>query len=63
MMKKLYNIILIALAVVGCDNFLDITPKGQVIPQTTDDFRKLLDKGYAKAPARKLHNVLYKSFF
>lgn len=51
MMKKLYNIILIALAVVGCDNFLDITPKGQVIPQTTDDFRKLLDKGYAKAPA------------
>lgn len=50
-MKKIYLFIVTALAVLSCDSYLDITPKGQVIPQTAEDFRKFLDKGYAKAPA------------
>ncbi|OFY39482.1 MAG: hypothetical protein A2X18_05155 [Bacteroidetes bacterium GWF2_40_14] len=31
------------LSATGCDDYLDIKPKGQMIPSSTDDYRKVLD--------------------
>jgi starch-binding outer membrane protein, SusD/RagB family len=46
--NKIYKHVILLLVLLisfsGCDDdFLDIKPKGQMIPETTDDYRKLLD--------------------
>lgn len=45
MKKKIYNTLLIAscMTLVSCDSFLDIQPKGIVIPESCDDYEKLLN--------------------
>lgn len=35
----------------ACDKYLDITPKGQVIPETTTEYRALLDQAYYSYPS------------
>ncbi|MEH0007525.1 MAG: RagB/SusD family nutrient uptake outer membrane protein, partial [Flavobacteriales bacterium] len=40
-------VLLSFLLFVSCDSFLDIEPKGRVIPKTLEDFRLLIDGAYA----------------
>lgn len=41
--KKYLTPVLILIMISSCKGWLDIQPKGQLIPNTIDDFRKLLD--------------------
>lgn len=41
------------LSVTSCDKFLDIEPKGRTIPETTDDFRMLINSAYNSFPEYK----------
>ncbi|WP_341214892.1 RagB/SusD family nutrient uptake outer membrane protein [uncultured Wocania sp.] len=43
MKKHFYYIILISLAFISCDDYLDVDPKGLVIPNTIEDFDLLLN--------------------
>lgn len=54
-MKKLTSILLIIslLVTTGCDNFLDITPTGRVIPETAQDYRKLMTEAYYLMPSSR----------
>ncbi len=54
-MKKsiLYNLLFSVAVLLGlsaCDDFLDITPTGKVIPSTGEDFRQLITGVYAEVP-------------
>lgn len=40
-------------AVTSCDNYLDVKPVGKVIPETLNDFRAVLTKGYEVYPQHK----------
>lgn len=40
----------LSLGLVSCDRYLDITPTGKVIPQTTEDFRAMLTRAYHLYP-------------
>jgi hypothetical protein len=51
-MKK-YMIISIAILCCACDDFLDITPAGRVIPQTAEDFRNLMTEAYRTMPSSR----------
>lgn len=46
-MKKTIYILLFALSVTSCDDYLDIEPVGQVIPTTVEDYRSFLTAAYA----------------
>ncbi|GIZ16337.1 RagB/SusD family nutrient uptake outer membrane protein [Capnocytophaga catalasegens] len=61
-MKKLYQFLLIGgvITLSSCDKFLDIEPKGMVVPSTTEDFRQLLNSGYNIFPKYK-SNVAFRS--
>jgi hypothetical protein len=55
-MKKFSKYILFfvaALAVSSCDDYLDITPIGRVIPETLDQYRAVLTQGYVTYPEHK----------
>ncbi len=57
-MKKsiLYPLLFSAVALLGfsaCDDFLDITPTGKVMPSTGEDFRQLLIGAYAEVPQER----------
>lgn len=54
-MKKIYQFLFIAsfVAISGCDKYLDIEPKGMVVPSTAEDFRQLLNSGYNVFPKYK----------
>ena len=55
-MKKFSKYILLfvaAIAVSSCDDYLDITPVGRVIPETLDQYRAVLTQGYATYPEHK----------
>ncbi|MXO05432.1 RagB/SusD family nutrient uptake outer membrane protein [Flavobacterium sp. HBTb2-11-1] len=55
-MKKISKYIFLfaaAIAVSSCDDYLDITPVGKVIPETLDQFRAVLTTGYATYPEHK----------
>ena len=41
-MKKIYNIVLTVILLCGCDSFLDVTPKGKLIPSKVQDFDELM---------------------
>ncbi|GGH30576.1 RagB/SusD family nutrient uptake outer membrane protein [Sphingobacterium alkalisoli] len=43
LIKKYSVALLITLILSGCEKFVDIQPKGQLIPTTVEDFRSLLD--------------------
>ena len=51
-MKKIIYILSIFLATgfISCDNFLDITPVGKVIPTTATEFRALMTQAYVSTP-------------
>lgn len=45
MMKKIVYILMMSLMVLSsCDDYLDVIPKGKVIPETLEDYRLLLDQ-------------------
>lgn len=55
-MKKFTKYILFfvaALAVTSCDDYLDVTPIGRVIPETLEQYRAVLTRGYAAYPEHK----------
>ena len=55
-MKKFSKYIVLfvaAIAVSSCDDYLDITPVGRVIPETLDQFRAVLTQGYTIYPEHK----------
>jgi hypothetical protein len=55
-MKKFSKYILFfvaAIAVTSCDDYLDITPVGRVIPQSLEDYRRVLTTGYSTYPEHK----------
>ncbi|WP_119792151.1 RagB/SusD family nutrient uptake outer membrane protein [Flavobacterium anhuiense] len=55
-MKKISKYIFLfaaAIAVTSCDDYLDITPVGRVIPETQEQFRAVLTTGYSKYPEHK----------
>ncbi|PXY40968.1 RagB/SusD family nutrient uptake outer membrane protein [Flavobacterium cheongpyeongense] len=55
-MKKISKYILLfvaAIAVTSCDDYLDIQPVGRVIPETLDEYRAVLTKGYDAYPEHK----------
>ncbi|RZJ55683.1 MAG: RagB/SusD family nutrient uptake outer membrane protein [Flavobacterium sp.] len=55
-MKKFSKYILLfvaAIAVSSCDDYLDITPVGRVIPQTLEQYRAVLTQGYVVYPEHK----------
>ncbi len=58
-MKKIIKPLLIVAALssvaISCDRYLDITPTGKVIPQTTEDFRAMLTRAYALYPQHKAY--------
>lgn len=50
-MNKIYTLLLASLLMLtGCDNYLDITPVGGVIPTTAEQYRALLARGYKSVP-------------
>lgn len=49
----IYIVALLALFIVGCDDFLEIEPEGKVIPETLEEFRAVLTKGYEVFPKQK----------
>lgn len=55
-MKKFSKYILFFVAVIAvtsCDDYLDITPVGKVIPQSLEDYRRVLTTGYSTYPEHK----------
>jgi hypothetical protein len=55
-MKKILKYALFCLSavmMVSCDDYLDITPVGKVIPETLDDYRGVLTRGYQSFPSHK----------
>ena len=55
-MKKFSKYIVLfvaAIAVTSCDDYLDITPVGRVIPETLDQYRALLTAAYSNYPEHK----------
>lgn len=55
-MKKIYlTLLTIGLGIfTSCDNFLDIVPTGEVIPETLEEYRALQLSAYLKLPDRGL---------
>lgn len=56
---KLYKFLLcacLALPVMSCDDYLDIQPKGIVIPEKSEDYERLLN--YAQL-LRQLYTILH----
>lgn len=41
-MKRIYNLALTVILLCGCDSFLDVTPKGMLIPETVQDFDEMI---------------------
>lgn len=52
-MKKLLYLIITVVCCVSCDDYLDITPVGQVIPNSVDEYRSFLTSAYSIAPINK----------
>lgn len=50
---KLTAVFCLILSASSCKKYLDIEPVGRVIPKTADDFRALLNSGYAGFPNHK----------
>jgi hypothetical protein len=42
-MKKIIYLIILTVFATSCDDWMDIKPKGRLIPKKTEDYRKLLD--------------------
>lgn len=56
MKNKIYNLFIMSillLSLSGCDDYLDITPVGQVIPNKTSEYRGLINAAYKLVPQHK----------
>ncbi|MDX6188003.1 RagB/SusD family nutrient uptake outer membrane protein [Flavobacterium sp. Fl-318] len=51
--SKYIALFVAVLAITSCDNYLDVTPMGRVIPETLDQYRALLTRGYNTYPQHK----------
>ncbi|MET3025739.1 RagB/SusD family nutrient uptake outer membrane protein [Flavobacterium sp. UW10123] len=51
--SKYITLFVAAIALSSCDDYLDITPVGKVIPESLEEFRAVLTKGYAQYPEHK----------
>ncbi|MFR3549315.1 MAG: hypothetical protein ACLTTW_03200 [Coprobacter sp.] len=62
-MKKIIYILSIFLATgfISCDNFLDITPVGKVIPTTATEFRALMTQAYVSTPKNGRARTAFRS--
>lgn len=49
-LSKIFLPLIAAVALTGCDSFLDIQPVGKVIPTTAGEFRALITEGYSNVP-------------
>lgn len=49
-LSKIFLPLIAAMALTGCDSFLDIQPVGKVIPTTAGEFRSLITEGYSNVP-------------
>lgn len=49
-LSKIFLPIIAAVALTGCDSFLDIQPVGKVIPTTAGEFRSLITEAYSNVP-------------
>ncbi|MDR2627995.1 MAG: RagB/SusD family nutrient uptake outer membrane protein [Dysgonamonadaceae bacterium] len=47
------GLLFIAIFCCACDDFLDITPVGRVIPQSTEEFRNLMTEAYRAMPSSR----------
>lgn len=50
---RLFILTIFTLLAVGCDDYLEIEPEGKVIPETLEEFRAVLTKGYSVFPQQK----------
>ncbi|MBC8986855.1 RagB/SusD family nutrient uptake outer membrane protein [Pedobacter sp. N36a] len=50
---KLSAVLLLMVSASSCKKYLDVQPVGKVIPTTVEDFRALLNSGYAQFPKHK----------
>ena len=41
-MKRICNIALAIILLCGCDSFLDVTPKGKLLPEKVQDFDEMI---------------------
>lgn len=64
-MRKLYILILMAAIFTSCNDWLDIKPKGKIIPVKVEDYRLLMDQsqkmGSSSGFVKTYGNVLYSS--
>ncbi|WP_172677380.1 RagB/SusD family nutrient uptake outer membrane protein [Marinifilum fragile] len=64
-MKNIFLVVSALLLLTSCDDWLDITPKGKIIPNEAKDFRLMLDQvwhnGSSKAVTLGYKNVLFSS--
>lgn len=51
--KYIYLVALVAFFAVSCDDYLEIEPEGKVIPESLEEFRAVLTKGYDVFPEQK----------
>jgi len=49
-LSKIFLPLIAAVALTGCDSFLDIQPVGKVIPTTAGEFRSLITEAYSNVP-------------
>lgn len=65
MKKKIYNLLLIAscIAFVSCDSYLDIQPKGIVIPKSCEDYEKLLNYAQLEKASESYPNFMTDDVF
>lgn len=65
MKKKIYNLLLIASCItfVSCDSYLDIKPKGIVIPESCEDYEKLLNYAQLQKASESYPNFMTDDVF
>lgn len=65
MKKNIYNLLLIASCItfVSCDNYLDIKPKGIVIPESCEDYEKLLNYAQLQKASESYPNFMTDDVF
>ena len=42
-MKRIYYVVLAIILLCGCDSFLDVTPKGMLLPEKVQDFDEMIE--------------------
>lgn len=53
-MKKTLYLILVILSCASCDDYLDVRPVGQVIPETVEEYRSFLTSAYSITTSQKV---------